>query len=227
MPALIRPAKGRGNRVIPPGIRRVPLNRGWARVVVCASGPSFSQEQVNLIQAARGVWRVIVVNSTYQRIPDADVLYAGDRTWWSEYLPKVRAEFSGECFTVNRWIAHHAGLSLVEHSDEPGLSRVAGRIHTGGNSGYAAIGLAYLFGAREILLVGFDFQNSYGMSHWHGDHPSTLSQDRPYAGWLARLPLLIQNLADEGVRVTNCSILTAIPEDVVPRKDLGSCLSLL
>lgn len=180
-----------------------------------------------MVAAARFLdspWRVIVTNTSFQRVPTADVLYSGDLTWWNEWLPRVRAGFAGECWTVQRKIAYYEGLCLVEHSDEPGLSPIAGRIHTGGNSGYAAVGLAYLFGAREILLVGFDFQDSYGMSHWHGDHPSSLSQERPFVGWLQRLPALIEGLQSVGVEVTNCTIETAIPESVVPRSDLASHL---
>lgn len=209
------------------GIKKTTLNRGWEKVVVCASGPSFNHQQAATVMTARlydPPWRVVAVNTTFQKVPTADVLYAGDRSWWEEYLPKVQAGFAGECWTVNRWIAHNAGLCHVEHSDEPGLSPVFGRVHSGGNSGYAAIGLAYLFGAKRILLVGFDFQDSYGMSHWHGDHPKALNQDRPYQGWLERLPPLIEGLKDVGVEVVNCSIETAIPETVVPRADLNSCL---
>lgn len=177
-----------------------------------------------MVRDAQPDWRVITVNTSWQRIPTADILYGGDRTWWELYVGAVQARFAGECWTVSRAIAHHHGLCIVEQSDEPGLSLVHGRIHTGGNSGYAAIGLAYLFGAREILLVGYDFQDTDGMSHWHGDHPPQLNQDRPYAGWLAKLPPLIQGLQAVGVRVTNCSPHTAIPADVIPTGNL-QCLS--
>lgn len=193
--------------------------------MVCASGPSFSVQQAALVRTSQPAWRVIAVNTTWQMVPTADVLYAGDRTWWEEHLASVRIGFAGECFTINRQLAHLAGISFVEHSDEPGLSQVFGRIHSGGNSGHAAIGLAYLFGARRILLVGFDFQDSYGLSHWHGDHPAGLSQERPYTGWVARLRGLIHGLQQQGVEVVNCSIETAIPETTVARGDLATCLS--
>lgn len=235
---LIRRPKGRGNVHVARGIKKTTLYRGWDRIVVCASGPSFSQEQAALLARRESVqrsdslaplprgWRVVVTNTSYQKVPTADILYSGDRSWWEVHLPRVREIFEGECWTINRWIAHHEGLCHVEHSDEPGLSQVFGRIHSGGNSGHAAIGLAYLFGAREILLVGFDFQDTYGMSHWHGDHPPQLNQERPYVGWLQRLPGLIDGLRTAGVGVINCSIETAIPEDVIPRGDLQECLCL-
>lgn len=213
------------------GIKQVAIGRGWSHVVVCASGPSFSAEQAALLNdrdtlAALG-WRTIAINTSYQKVPTADVLYAGDASWWEEHLPKVQSTFAGECWTIQRRVAHQHGLCLVEHSDEPGLCNVAGRVHSGGNSGHAAIGLAYLFGARQILLVGFDFQDSYNMSHWHGDHPKLLNQERPYDRWLRLLPGLVDGLKEVGVEVINCSIDTAIPSSVVPRANLDACLCRL
>lgn len=221
MPALIRRPGGRGGPA--PGIRKPTYNRGWTHVICVASGPSLTIEQAQRITIARPGWRVIAVNNTWERVPEADVLLALDRSWWEMHLPSVLKRYRGECWTSNRWIAHRAGLHLVEASDEPGLSAVNGRIHTGGNGGYSAMGLAYLFGARTILLAGFDFQDSYGQAHWHGNHPLPLNQDRPFAGWLQRLPPLIRGLEEQGVRIVNCSIETAI--DCIPRGDLTSCLS--
>ena len=226
MPALIRRNKGHGNRAAALGIRKPPYARSWPRVIVCASGPSFSTEQAAIVQRAQPEWKVIVTNTTWQRVPTADVLYGGDRSWWETYMPMVQATFHGECWTVNRWIAHHHHIHHIDQSDEPGLSTVGGRIHTGGNSGYAAIGLAYVFGAKHVRLVGFDFQDTYGLAHWHGNHPPQLNQDRPYAGWIKRMPPLIEGLRAHGVDIINCSIETAIPDTVIPRGDLRQCLSL-
>jgi hypothetical protein len=170
-------------------------------------------------------WRTVVTNTTFRRVPSADVLYFGDKPWWDVHHAEVQAVFKGECWTINRAVAHQAGLCHIEHSHEIGLSETFGRIHSGGNSGYAALGLSYWFGARQILLVGFDFQDGAGgESHWHGDHPYPLEQGRPYVGWLQRLPKLTEDLQEQGVSVINCTLATAIPEAMVPRGDLEDCL---
>jgi len=209
-----------------PGIKPSVFDRGWRKVVCCASGPSFSMDQLRLLQDKLRLqafgWHTIVVNTTWQRLPNADVLYAGDRAWWDHHLASVQERFEGELWTQDRWTAHHAGLHHIQHSDEPGLSRINGRVHSGGNSGYVALGLAYLFGAREILLVGYDMQDTGGMAHWHGDHPPTLNQERPYVRWLKAMPTLAEGLKDVGVQVVNCSIETALL--CFPRGDLESCL---
>ena len=160
----------------------------------------------------------------WETLPSADVLYVGDSTWWNYYIDKVQSEFRGECWTLDRRCAHDYDLCHIEHSDEEGLCILPGRIHCGSDSGYAAIGLAYQFGARHILLTGFDYQDTGGMSHSHGDHPQGLGQERPHDKWLARIPKLVADLRDVGVWVTNCTTQTAIPESRVQRGDLETCL---
>lgn len=160
----------------------------------------------------------------WETLPSANVLYAGDSTWWRYYIEKVRRNFRGECWTLDRRCANDYDLFHIDHSDEEGLSHVPDRIHCGSDSGYAAIGLAYCFGARRIVLTGFDYQETSGLSHSHGDHPLALGQERPYSKWLAKIPRLVEDLHDVGVEVTNCTAVTAIPESAVQRGDLEECL---
>jgi hypothetical protein len=92
----------------------------------------------------------------------------------------------------------------------PGLGR-NDVIHQGGNSGYQAINLAYLWGAATIILLGFDCGASpKGEAHWFGQHPPSLSQHQPYDMWRAKFPALARDLKQEGVRVINASRETAL-----------------
>lgn len=81
-------------------------------------------------------------------------------------------------------------------------------IHNGGNSGYQAINLAYLWGARRLVLLGFDCKkDKAGKRHWFGEHPSplTLTQESTYADWRRNFTALAADLKKEGVEVINCS----------------------
>jgi hypothetical protein len=196
-------------------------------VICVASGPSLSAEQGFRISSIGPEWKVIVINTTWQRVPMADLLYACDDHWWKHSHPAVASAFHGECWTASRWAAHRYGLNFVQAYDEPGLSRQPGIIHSGGNSGYQAVNLAYLFGARKIILVGYDMQRTYGMSHWHGDHPPFMGAlplpQMPYGlgtvsdpptgmhDWVRRFFQLARDLHEEGVVVSNASIHTALP----------------
>lgn len=84
-------------------------------------------------------------------------------------------------------------------------------IGAGGNSGFQAINLAVKFGARGIVLVGFDMRVDRG-THWHGDHQGGLGN--PDAGkvdrWRGHLDNAAQALADAGVTIINASMVSAL-----------------
>ena len=94
-------------------------------------------------------------------------------------------------------------------------------MHQGGNSGYQAINLAYLWGATAIVLLGLDCSPSKdGKAHWFGQHGPGLTQRQPFDLWQAKFPRLAQDLKDDGVRVINCSRQTALTcFDRLPLKD--------
>lgn len=186
----------------------------WGTVVVAASGPSFDEAQAAEIGALRAAdrVRVVVVNDNYRRVPAADLLYACDGRWWIHNLPAVRASgFAGELWTQDEAAARKYGLCRIRHTARPGLTRTADTVHGGGNSGYQAINLAYLFGARRIALVGFDMQPTGGAAHWFGRHPvPDLDRRLPFATWIPRFRDLARDLAAEGVDVVNATRETAL-----------------
>lgn len=103
-------------------------------------------------------------------------------------------------------------------SNGPGLCTSPGRIHYGQSSGYQAINLAYHWGARRMLLLGFDCGAIQGKRHWFGDHPKGLQQDSPYADWQKNYAALAADLHKEGVTVINCapkSHLTCFPKSTI------------
>ena len=192
----------------PAGLQR----EGWGTVVVCASGPSFSSEDAAAIAAARAEnrVRVVVVNESWRRIPTADVLYAHDGKWWAYRIADVRAGFAGELWTQDVAAARRHGLNGIKAYRREGLTREARSINVGGNSGYGAINLAYLFGARRLLLVGFDMRPVDGLSHWHGDHAAPLSVRQPFHAWIPRFAKLAADLKADDVEVVNCSAASAL-----------------
>lgn len=116
-------------------------------------------------------------------------------------------------------------MNRIGSENRPGLGR-EGVIHQGGNSGYQAINLAYLWGARAIVLLGMDCGAGVrGEAHWFGQHPTGLSQHQPFEVWRTKFPMLAADLAAEGVPVLNCSRQTAL--DCFPRHTLENAAQLL
>ena len=193
--------------------------------VCVASGPSFSEAQAVAIGATHRAGRchVVVVNDNWRRLPDADVLYAADGRWWARYAADVAAGFRGERWTRDQDAATKYGLCWIKSRGLPGLSRDPSVIHEGSNSGYQAIGLAYHFGARRILLAGYDMQHRPGdPPHWFGRHPAGFTNSDGVAQWAPRFNRLADDLAAEGIELINCTTETAL---TIPRGDLATELA--
>lgn len=123
-------------------------------------------------------------------------------------------------FTWHRTASIEFDLIHCPSANKPGLGK--DRLHTGGNSGYQAVNLAYLLGASRICLLGYDMQPTGGKTHWHGDHKK-LSNPTPgsYKRWRQHFTRLHQDLVAEGVELINCTRETAL---TVPRMELEQCL---
>lgn len=117
------------------------------------------------------------------------------------------------------------GLRWLLGVDGSGLSPDPTYLHTGMNSGYQAIGLAYWLGVRFVTLLGFDFcTGPNGIKHWHGNHPKGLGQGVPsrYPTWVRAMGQMAEDLKRERVEVINASRRTALR--CFPRADLAAAL---
>jgi hypothetical protein len=174
----------------------------WAQktVIVAASGPSLPLTVP--ISADRHI--LLVVNSTYQRFLNAHVLYAGDHLWWKGMHADVFARFKGEKWTQDSTSAERYKLNRIKGINKTGLGHQF--IHLNGNSGFQAINLAFLFGARRMLLIGFDMKlGPNGEKHWHPDHPAPMVQGQTFGEWMHKGATLAKDLAAAGCEVINCT----------------------
>lgn len=139
-------------------------------------------------------------------------MYACDKKWWDAHHTEVAAGFRGECWTQDEQASATYGLRYIESVNDAGLCRRPGRIYTGGNSGYQAVGLAYHLGAARIVLLGYDMQKTDGKDHWHGSHPDKMGNPHPSSlnVWAARFGVLATDLREAGVQIHNMSRQTAI-----------------
>lgn len=74
-------------------------------------------------------------------------------------------------------------------------------ISGGGNSGFQAVNLAYIMGARTIILLGFDM---FG-THYFGRHPKCLNQHSPFKEFIKSFETITKD-----VEIINCSRQTAL-----------------
>lgn len=190
---------------------RRPFSRGpGSTVVVFASGPSLTVEQCEYVKERhqRGECRAIAINSTFQRVPWADVIYAYDRVWWQKYYEETPR--TAEKVTGDKWAAAEYGLKLAHIRPGNRLSVKPGELYSGLNSGHQAIQYAHQMGAARILLLGFDMQHTGGKTHWHGDHPKGLTNAEGINGWIKHFSPLAVDLEYYGTTVVNCTTETAL-----------------
>lgn len=151
------------------------------------------------------------------------MLYGCDGKWWA--MRQGAPDFHGLKLTADG--AQAAAIRDLHRirvingsakilTDAPGVVGAGSDSDTGGgNSGFQALNLAVQFGARKIVLVGFDMRLDRG-SHWHGKHPPGLNNpsDSNLVIWRRVLNGAARQLAALGVEVLNASpvsTLTAFP----------------
>lgn len=170
-----------------------------------ASGPSMCAEDA---EAVRGHGKVIAIGNTGELAPFADVLYSADASWWRHYGER-HAGFTGRRAALAQ-DKLPAGVEGLPYRNAPGLG--LDMLHTGQNSGYQAINLAFLDGATTIVLLGYDMQHAGGRKHWHADHPRPLGNFNPGMPQLCapKFTPLARDLAARGIRCINASRETAL-----------------
>jgi hypothetical protein len=158
--------------------------------IVAASGPSLTNEVAAKVRRAQFAgWRVLVVNDAYRQVRSADALYATDFAWWSAH--NGARDFLGERWTSHSTsmaviddkslVAHRYDLNFVLAKHGKGFSKDPQCIHYGSpeHSGFQAVNLAILAGAKRIVLVGFDYGYS-AEPHFFGAHPMNLRQPKAH-----------------------------------------------
>lgn len=188
-------------------------------VAVVASGPTTKAEDLGQL---RGRAKVVAIKKNVELIPWADVVYGCDAAWWLH----------------KRGLVDYKGLKVAWHKHAcarfPDIKKIEidesqeklhpnarkyrmvfdrpGVLGGGGNSGYQAVNLAAQFGAKKIILVGFDMQERggvhwYGRNHWEkaGNPDSDC-----FRRWRAAFNVAAHDLEEQGVHVINVSPVSAL-----------------
>jgi hypothetical protein len=200
-------------------LNRTLLDWQGQTAVILASGHSLRYLSSAAIYAAHARAKVIAVNSSALSHDLWHAAYGGDFMWWKTHinaLPKRDGLWTCDRSAAERW-----GLSWVKGVNKLGLGH-GPHIHTNGNSGAQAVNLAYLFGARRILLLGFDMKlGPNGEKHHHPDHPSPCVQSQTFEEWIRKFGILAEELKAAGCEVINCtpdSALKCFPVSTIEKE---------
>jgi len=197
-------------------------------VAIVASGPSTKKADY---RALEGRARVLAVKDNIDLCPFADVVYGCDGAWWRNRngLPKfggLKVAYDPHIRTQYKDI-HLVTLAMTGKQFADGLvSEPLGEVGCGGNSGFQAFNLAVQFGARRILLLGFDMNEKHSELHWYGRNnaPGQYNPDAAnFQRWRAAFTGAIGELSRLGVEVVNCSPVSALA--CFPRMSVPEALS--
>lgn len=169
---------------------------------ILGGGPSLSLVNLADLRAAGG--RVIAINNAFEIAPWADIVWTADSRWirWNDdglgacvrkglFLFVTRAENVSAGFPV---------LKLGWEEREP-ISRRQDAV-AGWCSGGNAINLAYLHGAKRIVLFGYDMRP---VGNWHNKHKS-VARDGIYAEkFIPYIVRMATELHHDGVEVINAT----------------------
>jgi len=167
----------------------------WSKVAVVGGGPSnqiFFDHSDSLCEELH----VLVLNDAVYRIPERYHKSVSFFTLDSRWVRRNREflnSFAGEKYVALPLdtfpeCAGIKGVTYLQWAHFGGLSDDPAFVCTGGNSGYAAINLAYLKGAQQIQLFGYDMHPD--------DHVL-------YEQWSPRFRSMIPQLKKRGVTVIN------------------------
>lgn len=172
--------------------------------VIVASGPTAKDAPLEM---ALGRAKFIAINTSWQLCPWADILFACDVAWWNH--AHGCPDFEGMKITIDRNASRkYEDIHLVEcrKADDRIVLKPLGTVGWGGNSGFHCLNLAVQFGARKIILIGYDMTVANGL-HWHGAHPSNMNN--PKQGnvdrWRRAVDAAAKVIEPMGIRVINCS----------------------
>jgi hypothetical protein len=76
------------------------------------------------------------------------------------------------------------------------------------SSGAAAISLAHRWGAKRIILLGFDMRMVSGQKNWHDDHIE--KHHNPFHRHLKSFPAIARDARDLGIEILNATPGSAI-----------------
>lgn len=183
---------------------RVPPLCQGGTVVCLGSGPSLSKADVEWAHS-RGA-AIIAVNDAYLFAPFALALMASDGAWWIHKKP----EFSGLRFSLDPAAARVKDVIVLKNTGTDGIETDPAGLKTGHNSGAAAVNLAVHFGAKRIILLGYDMDADKKRTHFFGHHKFPLRDSSPYQLFRDTFKKQVAPLQQLGIQVVNCSRRTAL-----------------
>jgi hypothetical protein len=180
----------------------------WQSCCIVGSGPSLIGFDFERFRQRT----VLAVNDAALYVAWAAAIFTCDHRWLRSRIGTI-CRLPGEKFVAipecHEDLQHYSCLTYLRRSHIQGLSEDPGRVAVGGCSGYGALNLAMLKGARLIELYGFDLTPGRA---FQSEHTEDISR---YQSWAREFRFTLPILRKRGISVLNMSRDSAI--EVFPK----------
>lgn len=188
--------------------------RDWVgqTAFIIAGGPSVAAQNLELLRDRK----VLVTNSSYERVPWAEYLVFADSHWWGVHQHRL-GEFKGSIITALRTAAPHGDprvLSLRNSAPFSSRRQAGARFLLSEDPRTvprcwtvltAAINVAVHLGANPIVLIGADGKfGPNGERNHHSPHPWA-HRNGCWNDHAKDLRALVSPLKARGINVFNTS----------------------
>lgn len=179
-------------------------------VFMVGGGPSLRGVSLDCLRGRR----VVAINSSYLKVPFADLLFFGDARWFLEHREGLDiAAFKGRIASCSSSVSHPRVLNLNRVVPPPGYAEARDAVASQRTSLQGAMNLVGHLGARKIVLVGIDMGRAPdGVSHHHAPHPWP---PRPgnvvWDEQMHMLESIVEPLKRHKIEVVNTSPVSRIP----------------
>jgi hypothetical protein len=195
-------------------------------VFVIGGGPSVKLVDLSLIHNQR----VLGVNDAFRLGPWVDACYFGDAKWWNwnandrisetgEVLMGFK-KYSGLKMTSCQRFYHIPILHTWKRGKPRGIETKPGYLSWNNCSGLSAINVAYHFGAKRVVLIGFDMGPMQGKTHWHNFHKTKAGFGSYNNRYLPAIPFIVRDAANLGIELINSSPHTHIDAKLIKQMPL-------
>lgn len=165
------------NNELPPLWKIEPEWAGETAFII-GGGPSVKEQNLDLLRGRK----IIVINTSYQRVPWADYLIFSDDTWWRRHREKVKI-FCGKIVSASKIARGECIWRRVNRRKPPGMSNEPGTVTVNWTTMTAAIDMAAQLGVSRIVTLGLDGRGietgrdkrgkPIVQTHHHEPHPSS------------------------------------------------------
>lgn len=172
-------------------------------VYILGGGPGLLDNDLSSIHGQRCIG---VNNSTF--LGDwVDVCWFGDLKWWGWHKERLKS-YTGLIITCNTRMKKWSKMKVLLRGKVAGIDTRPSHVSWNRSSGASAINLAYHFGAKRIILLGFDMRRIDGKKNWHDDHKEKIHD--PFIRHLKSFSQIKKDAEHLGLEIINATPGSAI-----------------